>query len=79
MNGTGYLFVLSTPSNAKVLRVFTSQSSYKPDAAAWDTVKKAAAGTTVSAVVTTALFDNNKVIANGGPYAGQPIQFEVAP
>lgn len=77
MNGTGYFLVLSTASDPKLLRVFTSETSYKPDAAAWDKIKKA--GGTVTAKVTTALFDNNKVLSGGGPFEGEAITFEVSP
>jgi hypothetical protein len=77
LNGTGYFLVLSTDTNDKVLRVFTTDTSYTPDAGAWEAVKKA--GGAVHAVVTTGLFDNNKVISGGGPFEGDPLTFNVTP
>lgn len=77
LNGTAYLLVLSTPSNAKLLRVFTTATSYTADATAWGKVE--GAGAAVTASVLTGIFDNNALAADGGPFAGTPITFTVAP
>ncbi len=77
LNGAAYLLVLTTPSNAKLLRVFTTATSYTPDATAWGKVE--GAGAAVTASVLTGLFDNNALAADGGPFAGTPITFTVAP
>jgi hypothetical protein len=77
MNGNGYFLVISSPSDPKLVRVFTTQTTYKPDATKWDKIKKA--GGTITAVVTTGLFDNNKVISSGGPFIGDSITFDVSP
>lgn len=77
MTGTGHLLVVSSASDPKLLRVFTTQTAYKPDAATWDRVKKA--GGTLRAVVTSALFEKNKIVAGGGPFEGEAVNFEIAP
>ncbi len=76
LNGTAYLLVLSTAAGDKLLRVFTTQTTFTPDAVAWDKVKKA--GASVRAVVTTGLFENNKLVSGGGPFEGEAISFEVS-
>lgn len=78
VNGTAYFLVLSTAQNEKLLRVFTTATTYLTDAAAWDKVKKASASGAIRAVVTTGLFDNDKVISGGGPFEGEAISFEVS-
>jgi hypothetical protein len=76
MNGTGYLLVVSTASDPKLLRVFTKATSFTPDAAAWERIKQSTG--TVKAEVVTGLFENNKIVSNGGPFEGEAISFEVA-
>lgn len=76
LNGTAYLLVLATAADDKLLRVFTTQTTFTPNAAAWDKVKKA--GASVRAVVTTGLFENNKLVSGGGPFEGEAISFDVS-
>ncbi|MBI5607840.1 MAG: hypothetical protein HY902_03060 [Deltaproteobacteria bacterium] len=77
VNGQAYLLVVSTPAQPKLLRVFTTQSSYQPAPAAW--AKLVAAGGPYTALVTTARFDTGKITSDGGPFAGKPAHFAVVP
>lgn len=77
VNGAAYLLVLSTASSDELVRVFTTETSYTPDAATWATMK--GAGGAITASVLTAIFDNNQVASDGGPFEGTPITFTVGP
>ena len=77
LNGLGYFLVFTTKANDKLLRVFTAKTTYTPDAAAW--AKLTSAGGSIAASVLTAIFDNNDVAADGGPFAGPAISFTVTP
>lgn len=71
VNGPAYLLVFATDSEPALLRVFTTEETYTPDADAWATVTGAGAPVTVT--VTTALFEQNRVAQGGGPWIGPPI------
>jgi hypothetical protein len=73
--GQTFLLVFSTPSDAKLLRVFTSLTSYTPSAAAWQ--KLVRAGTPITLSITSATFENDQLTADGGPHNGQTIQFTI--
>jgi hypothetical protein len=75
LNGTAYWLVFSTPANAKLLRVFTAETSYTPDAAAWDKLVKAS--DTITVTIKSAIFDTNELAADGGPWAGTPVKVTV--
>ena len=75
VNGRTFLLVFSTPGNTKVLRVFTTATRYKPDDASWGKLKSA--GGVITATLTTAMYDNNNLVQDGGPFAGPPIKLEV--
>lgn len=75
INGPAYFLVFSTSSDAKLLRVFTTLVDYTPDAASWDELK--AAGAPITATVTWAQFDTNRIATDGGPFAGTPITFTI--
>lgn len=77
VNGKAYLLVFSTPADDKLVRVFTTDLSYTPDAAAWDKMK--AAGAPITATVLTGTFDNNLLASDGGPFAGPKTSFTVKP
>lgn len=73
LSGPGYLLVFSTASNDKLLRVFTSKTTYTPDDAALTRLTEA--GDTIHAVVTHAEFEENRIATDGGPFAGTEITF----
>ncbi|MFO0664583.1 MAG: hypothetical protein U0174_11565 [Polyangiaceae bacterium] len=77
VNGSAYLLTFSTPQNAKLVRVFTAKNTYVPSADAWN--KLASAKTTITLRVRAATFEDNRVIATGGPYDSSAISFTVAP
>ena len=75
LNGTAYWLVFSTPKEAKLLRVFTAETSYTPDATAW--AKLTSAGDTITVTIKSAIFDTNELAADGGPWAGTPVKITV--
>jgi hypothetical protein len=77
LTGRGYLLVLSTSANAKLVRVFTTNHDYSPDATVMK--KLAAAGTPITAVVTTAYFTGDSLTTMGGPFKGNPVTFTMTP
>ena len=76
LSGVGYFVVFSTSKNPKLLRVFTTGHDYTPSPAAL--MKLKAAGETIQAVVTAAMFDKDAVAKSGGPYKGVPVTFTIA-
>ncbi|HWZ93171.1 MAG TPA: hypothetical protein VNW92_30135 [Polyangiaceae bacterium] len=70
-NGQAFMLVFSSSSDPKLLRVFTSLTSYTPDAKAWQ--KLVAAGGPISVNVTSATFENDLLTSDGGPHIGQTI------
>lgn len=76
VNGRAYLLVLAGPTGTELAKVFTTQTSYTPDAATWERVR--AGGATFTARVTGASFDNNLLVQSGGPVRGPATTFSVA-
>ena len=70
-NGQAFMLLFSTGKEPKLLQVFTSLTSYTPDAAAWG--KLVANGDPISLNVTSATFENDLLTADGGPHIGQTI------
>jgi hypothetical protein len=77
VNGRAYFLVLSDAKEHAVVRVFTTNLSYTPDAAAWQKLQSAAGPLTAG--ITSAVFENSRVAQDGGPYVGQPVTFSLAP
>lgn len=77
VNGEGYFVVFSVPGNDKLLRLFTTKTSFAPGPASWELLKGAQGP--IKAVITTATFDNDNVVVGGGPYASVPVSFTIAP
>jgi hypothetical protein len=75
--GTATFLVFSVDTDPKLVRVLTSETSYTPEQAAWD--KLAAAGKSITLTLVTALFEQNRVLQDGGPFAGSASQFTVTP
>lgn len=74
VNGLGYLLLFSSEKDAKLLRVFTTKTSYAPDAAAMEIMKGVG---TVQVWILTGLFKNDALTADGGPFRGPWTAFEI--
>jgi hypothetical protein len=74
-NGTGYYLVFSDAGATARLRVFTDQTSYLPDDAAWSRIASAAQPITLK--VWSADFEENAIPANGGPFVAGEFTFEI--
>lgn len=77
VHGKAYLLTVSSPTNPKLFRVFTTKTTFTPAAAAWASI--VAGGGSRTATVTMGIFDDSNLAADGGPFAGQPVAFQVAP
>lgn len=75
--GTATWLVFSTDSDAKLTRVLTSGTSYTPAQAAWD--KMVAAGKPITVTLVTAVFADNRIAADGGPFQGSKTTFTITP
>lgn len=73
--GQAYLLVFSTPGNDKLLRVFTTEASFTPDASAWKSLIHAGNPITVSLI--TATFEDDALTAEGGPHQGQKLTLTI--
>jgi hypothetical protein len=67
-NGTAYFLSFVDAEDQAVLRVFTGKPSYTPDSAAWESLTQARQPLTLE--VTSAFFEDNDILADGGPYRG---------
>ena len=74
MFGNGY-YLQFTRDGKSVLTVFTTNTSYTPTVSAWT---KLGTGNT-SVTLTAALFDNNNVARDGGPYVSAPALLTITP
>ncbi|MFO0552710.1 MAG: hypothetical protein U0271_30240 [Polyangiaceae bacterium] len=81
VNGAATFIVLSTDADDKVLRVFTTSLELTPDNTAWGQIKDAAAASnnTLHAQLTYAIFEDNRVAQDGGPWQGAEITVTVTP
>ena len=75
--GLGYYLLFSTDAKPELLRVFTTATSYTPDAKAWKTLSAAMIWTQLS--VFAATFDDDARVPGEGPFEGQPILFCIEP
>jgi hypothetical protein len=75
VSGPAYFLNFSTATNPKLLRVFTTNMTYTPDATVFAKLK--AAATTIHAVITNAQFDQNRIAQAGGPWKGNEITFTI--
>jgi hypothetical protein len=75
-NGTGFtgvafLLVFSTPSDPKLLRIVTTDSSFTPSAADWK--KLTSSSEPVTFKLASGTFENDELTAEGGPHQGQEL------
>ena len=76
-NGNATYLVFSVDSDPKLVRVFTGATSYTPAQEAWD--KMVAAGKPITLTLISAIFEDNRIVPDGGPFTGSTTQFTVAP
>lgn len=75
--GTATYLVFSTDSAPTLVRVLTSELKYTPTQEAW--TKITGAGKAVTLTLMTALFTENRVDQDGGPFKGGTATFTIAP
>lgn len=71
INGRAFLLKFSSPANPSLATVFTTQLDYFPDALVLQKLHAAAGGVTVE--LTSAIFEENRVTPDGGPFKGGKI------
>lgn len=74
ISGRAYFVTFSDTSGAAVLRVFTQKLEYTPAA---DALEKLAVAGAVKAEVVNAIFEENRIVTDGGPFTGTPRSFSV--
>jgi hypothetical protein len=77
VNGRGYLLVIEDAEGTTAQRVFTLAFDHTPSASAWE--KLAAAPQPLRASVRSAIFENNRIATDGGPWSGPSTEFTIAP
>jgi hypothetical protein len=75
MNGRAYFLTVGTTADPKLLRLFTTDLSFTPDATAWQKLQASAAPLTVTIV--NAIYEEGKIVADGGPFQGVPSSFTI--
>jgi hypothetical protein len=74
-NGTGFYLVVTDAASRPLLRAFTDQTSYTPDAGRWAALAGGAQPLTLS--ITWAEFEENRIPAGSGPFVGGALPFTV--
>ena len=74
-NGTAYYLVFSDADSKPLLQVFTTGTSYTPEAADWQ--RLAEAPQPLSLAITSAFFEANDIPADGGPFVGGIFPFTI--
>jgi hypothetical protein len=74
-NGSGFYLVVTDASARELLRVFTDQTSYTPDAARWAAL--AAAGQPLTLTITWAQFEENRIPEASGPFIGGALSLTI--
>jgi hypothetical protein len=75
VNGRAYYLVVEDAGGAIVHHVFTLDLRHTPSSEAWALL--AAAEGPLQARVTNALFENNRILEDGGPFVGPAISFSI--
>ncbi|HYQ42366.1 MAG TPA: hypothetical protein VER11_10360 [Polyangiaceae bacterium] len=74
-NGTAYYLVITDKDSKQILQVFTSGTSFTPEAADWQHLTDAPQPLTLA--ITSAFFEDNSVPSDGGPFVGGSFQFRI--
>jgi hypothetical protein len=77
VNGRAYFLVFASKANPKAVRVFTTNLEYTFDAATW--AKLALESGPITLTITNAIFEENRVAQDGGPFPGQASTFSIGP
>ena len=77
VNGTATFLTFSTKTDAKLVRVFTTNTTLTLGQEAWDKIAKAGEAVTLSLIA--ADFDNNRIADGGAPVQGTKYTFTVTP
>lgn len=77
IDGRAYFLVFRTESNPRLLRVFTTRLEYTPSAEAWAKLTGEGGGA-ITAEITGAIFEQNRIPQDGGPWLGETLGFEFA-
>lgn len=77
VNGRAYFLVFATKTNPKAARIFTTNLDYTFDAATW--AKLALEQGPVTLTITNAIFEDNRVAQDGGPFPGEAVTFSIGP
>jgi hypothetical protein len=75
--GTATYLRFSVDSDPKLVEVFTSNTSYTPAPDLWE--KLTGAGKPITLSLVSAVFEENRVAQDGGPFAGSTVTLTVAP
>jgi hypothetical protein len=73
LDGRGYLLLFTTAEIPRLLRVFTTHTSYTPDKTAWARLRTAGDWTTLTVI--SATFFKDRLAPAAGPYVGESIDF----
>lgn len=74
-NGVATFVELTAKDGTRLLRVLTSEQELTPSQSAWDAMAKAPQPVTIK--LTSAVFEENRVAADGGPFAGTTTEFTI--
>jgi hypothetical protein len=74
-NGTAYFLVFEDAYRSARLRVFTNQTAYTPTSTEWAALANGPQPIRVS--VTSATFEENAVLADGGPFVAGALEFGI--
>lgn len=76
-SGTATYLRFSIDAAPTLIEGFTSKTSYTPSAASWE--KLTGAGAPITLTLVSAVFEQNRVSQDGGPFAGSAVTFTIAP
>jgi hypothetical protein len=77
LSGRTYFLVIATADDPKLVRLFTRDTAYTPDAGVWSRITAAKGPLTVT--VTGAIFESARIASGGGPWKSAAVSFTVAP
>lgn len=75
ISGNAYFLVFATEDDPKLVRVFTRETAYTPDAASW--ARMTSADKPITASILSAYFESNRVTSDGGPWESGTLSFTI--
>jgi hypothetical protein len=75
VNGPAYLLTFADAQKHSVLRVFTNERGYTPTLEQWQEL--AAKEQALSLTLLSAVFENDAIVEDGGPFVGAEVSFEI--